>query len=283
MASRYALAAWPLAMPQFLEYFNHPNNFLQGGITASIQAGAFAGSLLTGAFLADRLGRKKTILLGSAIFTIGCAIAAGSNGVPALAAGRVINGLGNGCLAMMVLLYQSEIAPREIRGRIISFQQCFINLGILVAFWIQYGSSFIDGQAAWRLPMGLQMVATVALHVTIYFLPESPRWLVAKDRHEEALMVLAKLHAGGDTDDLYVQAELKEIIAKINLEKRHSAPSYFQLLFGGEWRRMWIGIGVVSSHTYLKKAEKFTNIPLSNFGNKSLASMGKHPVSRVFR
>lgn len=100
-------------MPQFLEYFNYPNNFRQGGITASIQAGSFAGSLLTGFFLADRLGRKKTILFGSALFTVGCAISCAANGVAALVAGRVINGLGNGCLAMMVPLYQSEIAPRE--------------------------------------------------------------------------------------------------------------------------------------------------------------------------
>jgi MFS family permease len=91
-----------LAMPQFLKYFNYPDNFRQGGITASIQAGAFAGSLLTGAFIADRFGRKKTLLFGSALFTVGCAIACASNGVAALVAGRVINGLGNGCLAMMV-------------------------------------------------------------------------------------------------------------------------------------------------------------------------------------
>jgi MFS family permease len=91
-----------LAMPQFLEYFNYPDNFRQGGITASIQAGAFGGSLLTGAFIADRFGRKKTILFGSALFTIGCAVACASNGIASLVAGRVINGLGNGCLAMMV-------------------------------------------------------------------------------------------------------------------------------------------------------------------------------------
>lgn len=121
-------------MPQFLNFFNQPSNFLQGGITASILAGAFVGSLLTGAFLADRLGRRYTILLGSAIFTIGCAISAAANNVEALIAGRVINGLGNGCLTMMVVLlqylspfvglfesdidvqvtmYQSEVAPRE--------------------------------------------------------------------------------------------------------------------------------------------------------------------------
>lgn len=89
-------------MPQFLAFFNQPSNFLQGGITASILAGAFAGSLLTGAFLADRLGRRYTILLGSAVFTIGCAISCAANNVEALVAGRVINGLGNGCLTMMV-------------------------------------------------------------------------------------------------------------------------------------------------------------------------------------
>lgn len=102
-----------LAMPQFLSYMNYPSNFLQGGITASIQAGAFAGSLLTGALLADRFGRKKTILIGSAIFTLGIIISTVANNVVALVAGRVINGLGNGCLAMMVPNYQSEISPRE--------------------------------------------------------------------------------------------------------------------------------------------------------------------------
>ncbi|BDD63934.1 hypothetical protein MAP00_008789 [Monascus purpureus] len=91
-----------LVMPQFLTYMNHPSNFLQGGITASIQAGAFAGSLLTGAFLADRFGRKKTILFGSAIFTLGIIISTVAQNVATLVAGRVINGLGNGCLAMMV-------------------------------------------------------------------------------------------------------------------------------------------------------------------------------------
>jgi len=95
-------------MPQFISYMNHPGDFLQGGITASIQAGSFAGSLLTGAFLADQLGRRKTILLGSLIFTIGVAISTAANNVISLVAGRVINGLGNGCLAMMVLLQKES-------------------------------------------------------------------------------------------------------------------------------------------------------------------------------
>lgn len=222
----------------------HPGNFTQGGITASIQAGAFAGSLLTGALLADRFGRKKTILVGSAIFTIGIAISCAANDVASLVAGRVINGLGNGCLAMMVPLYQSEISPHQIRGRIISVQQCFINLGILVAFWIQYGTSHLAGSAAWRIPIGLQMVPTIALHITMYFLPESPRWLIQNDRMEDATRALAKLHARGNTQDQYVQAEVAEIVSKLQWEKQHPPPTYLQMLFGGEARRTWLGIGV---------------------------------------
>lgn len=88
--------------------------------------------------------------------------------------------------------------------------------------------------------------ATLTLHFTMYFLPESPRWLVQQDRHEEAYLVLAKLHAGGNINDPQVQIELSEISAKIAFEKLEPTPSYFTLLFGSERRRMWIGIGVVS-------------------------------------
>lgn len=76
-------------------------------------------------------------------------------------------------------------------------------------------------------------------------MPESPRWLVQKDRQEEALQVLAQVHAGGDINDAYVQAELAEIVAKISFEKNHPPPSYFDMLIGTHRRRMWIGIGVV--------------------------------------
>lgn len=91
-------------MPQFLEFFDNPSNFLQGGITASLLAGSLAGSILTGRFLVDGIGRKRTLLLGSALFTLGCAVAAGAVNLPMLIAGRVINGLGNGCLTMTVRL-----------------------------------------------------------------------------------------------------------------------------------------------------------------------------------
>ena len=233
-----------LVETQFNNYFNQPSNALQGGITASIQAGAFAGSLLTGLFLADFLGRRRTIICGAALFTIGIAISCASPNVECLIAGRVINGLANGCCAMMVPLWQSEVTPKEIRGRVISLQQCVINFGILSSFLIQYGCSFLNSDAAWRLPIGIQMVPTSALFCVMIFLPESPRWLVKKGRNEDALRVLARVHANGDQDDEYVQAEYQEIREKFEWEQSLTKPSYFALLFSRKYaRRTYIGIG----------------------------------------
>lgn len=233
-----------LVETQFNNYFNHPSNGLQGGITASIQAGAFAGSLLTGLFLADRLGRKRTILVGAALFTVGIAITTASNNVACLIAGRLLNGLANGCCAMMVPLWQSEVTPKEIRGRIISLQQCVINFGILSSFLIQYGCSFINSNAAWRIPLGVQMVPTIALFCVMLFLPESPRWLIAQGRGAEALHVLAQVHANGDETDDYVLMEHAEIREKVEWERSVKKPSYFALLFSSKYaRRTYIGVG----------------------------------------
>lgn len=234
-----------LVEKQFNGYFHEPSNGLQGGITASIQAGAFAGSLLTGVFLADALGRRRTILCGAALFTMGIAISCASNNVECLIAGRLINGLANGCTAMMVPLWQSEVTPKEIRGRVISLQQCVINFGILSSFLIQYGCSFINSNAAWRTPLGIQMIPTSALFCVMWFLPESPRWLLSKDRNDDALQVIARVHADGNREDEYVRTEYAEIKDKIEWEQSVKKPSYFALLFSKKYaRRTYIGIGV---------------------------------------
>ena len=233
-----------LVMTQFISYFHDPSNGLQGGITASIQAGAFAGSLLTGLFLADWFGRRRTIMVGAAVFTIGIVISCSAVNVTQLIAGRVINGMANGCCAMMVPLWQSEVTPKEIRGRIISLQQCVINFGILSAFLIQYGCSFINSQAAWRLPLGLQMIPTIGLFVVMFFLPESPRWLMKKGQDADALATLARVHANGDEEDEYVLEEYAEIKEKVTWEAEVKKPSYFAILFSKKYaRRTWIGLG----------------------------------------
>lgn len=170
-------------------------------------------------------------------------------------------------LLSLAITITKKLFSSRIRGRIVSLQQCFINLGILSAFWIQYGASFLDGNASWRLALGLQMIPTVSLHLTMYFMPESPRWLAKRDEHEKALKALAKLHSNGDINDPFVQAELVEIEAKIQWERENPPPSYLEMLIGRDRRRTWLGIGVVRPNSYRRfKALALTHC--SNSGNK---------------
>jgi hypothetical protein len=85
------------------------------------------------------------------------------------------------------------------------------------------------------------------LHVTMWFMPESPRWLAERDDHDKALQTLARLHSNGDVNDTFVKSELAEIECKIEWERQHPPPTYVKMLFGQDRRRTWLGIGVVSS------------------------------------
>lgn len=116
------------------------------------------------------------------------------------------------------------------------------------------------------------MIPTVSLHLTMYFMPESPRWLAQRDEHEKALHALAKLHSNGDINDPFVQAELAEIEAKIQWERQHPPPSYIGMLVGRDRRRTWLGIGVVSAEITISISPLMY---FSNFGNKLPVSMCK--------
>jgi MFS family permease len=90
------------------------------------------------------------------------------------------------------------MSPPEVRGSLVALQQLAIVFGIMVSFWIDYGTNYIGGtgetqsEAAWRLPLALQIVPALILGVGTIFLPFSPRWLVSKGREEEALQVLSR-------------------------------------------------------------------------------------------
>jgi sugar porter (SP) family MFS transporter len=141
--------------------------------------------------------------------------------------------------------YTAEITPAEIRGRMTSTLNSGIGLGLLVAYWVQYGALNISGNAAWRLCFALQLIPGVVVGAIIFFRPESPRWLFRHDRSEEALQVLANLHANGNRDDAYVQSEYEEIRVVVAFERGVPPPSYFGLIFGKQYRRRTaLGMGL---------------------------------------
>lgn len=202
------------------------NSGTKGWLVAILELGAWVGVLLTG-YLADKLSRKYTIVLAVIIFCIGVVVQTAAFHPSSILGGRFITGLGVGSLSMAVPLYNAELAPPEVRGSLVALQQLAITFGIMVSFWIDYGTNFIGGsgatqrEAAWRVPLGLQLVPAIILGVGILFMPFSPRWLINQGRDDEALVVLSNARRLPPDSDL-VQIEYLEIKAQYLFEKEIS-------------------------------------------------------------
>lgn len=112
-----------------------------------------------------------------------------------------------------------------------------IAIGVLVAYWVQYGALNISGTASWRLCFALQLVPGFVIAYFTMARPESPRWLLQHGFEDKATHVLAQLHGNGDVNNPVVQAEVEEIKAVVGLESSPAAPSYLKLLFGRDYRR----------------------------------------------
>ncbi|KAH7155917.1 sugar transporter [Dactylonectria macrodidyma] len=203
---------------------------LQGWMVAVLTLGAMFGALVNGP-IADRLSRRWSILLANIIFLIGSIIQAASVNIPMMFVGRFIAGLSVGQLSMVVPLYLSELAPPNLRGSLVAMQQLGITVGIMVAFWLDYGTQHIggtgDGQSpvAWRFPLAFQCVPSMILAGGTFFLPYSPRWLVMKDREEEARATLIRIRRVPATDDR-IRLELLEIKAAALFDQETTAIMY---------------------------------------------------------
>jgi sugar porter (SP) family MFS transporter len=241
-----------LGMQSYLCYFNQgprgppfddspecsgPKSLVQGGITASMAAGSWAGSITSG-FISDWRGRKQAIMFGCIVWAIGSIISCASQNIGMLCAGRVINGFAVGIESAQVPVYIAEIAPPSKRGRLIAFQQWAITWGILIMYYISYGSSNIGEQnssgyntTSWRLPWGLQIIPGAILFGMMIFLPESPRWYARKDRWEECHGVLTLVHGKGDPNHPYVQLELQDIKDMCEFERNAVAETTYLDLF----------------------------------------------------
>jgi len=235
----------------YQNYFGHPAGYRQGGITCAMPAGSLVGALAS-SFIADKFSRRVAIQIASIIWIVGAILQTASNGIALLVVGRIVAGVCVGIASAIVPVYQAEIAPKEIRGRVVSLQQWAITWGILIQYFIQYGASFSDGgpkapnqgTAAFRIPWGIQMVPAFILFAGMFFMPYSPRWLASKDRWEEAIQVLAHLHGGGDVNDPKVLAEYQEIEEALRFEREEAVSSYKALVEPRMLKRVILGMSI---------------------------------------
>lgn len=180
--------------PQVVVDKAHPNHAtLQSFVVAIYEIGCLVGAL-SNLWVGDRLGRRKTIVLGGIIMIIGAILQTTSFSYAQLVVARIITGLGNGLNTSTVPAYHAECSPAHTRGSYIMLEGSLITFGIMISYWIDFALFWAKGSSAqWRVPIALQIIFAVVMIVGIMFLPESPRWLAGQGREKEALAVICAL------------------------------------------------------------------------------------------
>jgi MFS transporter, SP family, galactose:H+ symporter len=180
------------------------SGFEQGMVVSAVPVGAIFGAAVAGQ-AADKLGRRITIIASAVVFIIGALASAASPDLAVLVIARVLLGVAVGLASANAPVYISEVAPPDARGRLVSYFQLSVTVGILVAYLVGLAFSGIEG---WRWMLGLGAVPALALGIGMLEMPQSPRWLVMVGQDYAARKVLEKIRRD---DDEAITQELEEI------------------------------------------------------------------------
>ncbi|KAJ6187771.1 hypothetical protein N7519_002679 [Penicillium mononematosum] len=222
----------------FLRQFVSPNSSDAAvrGIISSYIGGAIVGSVLA-SYVSDYYGRRMVLFIGGLLAILGAGLQGGAVTIAMLIAGRCIAGLAVGQMSATIPVYCSEVAPPQIRGMLASMQQWMIGSGFVVAQWVGYGCTLRGGAFSWRFPLSFQAVPAIILVCGVWFLPESPRWLMEKGREGESRSVLARLHLNRSaTNNHLLEHELFQITESIASEKQSVIRSWRHLILSPRWR-----------------------------------------------
>ncbi|KAK6585709.1 hypothetical protein PZA11_002436 [Diplocarpon coronariae] len=233
----------------FNEYFpeTKDDSVYQGFVTAIYEVGCLLGAVFILAF-GDRTGRRRAMILGGIIMIIGVIIQVsaikGHHATAQFIIGRTITGFGNGINTSTIPTYQAECSRSTNRGLLICIEGGVIAFGTMIAYWIDYGASYGPDDLTWRFPIVFQVIFGFILIGGTCVLPESPRWLVTKDRHEDAIDVIAAL-SGLETTDTEVRFQHSLIVDSIKASGHAGSTVPFSaLLTGGKtqhFRRVLLG------------------------------------------
>ena len=204
---------------------------MQGTMTSIYNIGCFIGAMST-IITGDYFGRPRQIILGSTIIAIGAVIQTASYSVPQMMVGRIVAGLGTGMNTATAGVWQAETSKMRSRGKLVIIQMANCITGFSISNWLTLGFSFAPRDVSWRFPLAFQIFFTLCIYALCPFLPDSPRLLIRKGKHEEALEVIAALEGHGATPDSpSVKAQFS--IIKDILDREHmNTYSWWQLITG---------------------------------------------------
>ncbi|MCJ1286584.1 hypothetical protein MMC26_005930 [Xylographa opegraphella] len=213
------------------------NTLLQGGIIAIYYLGTLIGALAGGS-LGDRYGRIKTISIGACWGVFGACLQCSAQNHNWMIIARLINGFGTGILNAIVPVWATETAEHTSRGQFVTIEFTLNIFGVVVAYWLEFGCAYYgDGSGrygfVWRFPIAFQILPLLALAISVWFFPESPRYLVKVGRNEEARYILGRLRGETGEDVGRAEAEFQDIKNIAELERATSKNhSYIAMLFG---------------------------------------------------
>lgn len=218
----------------FIKNDFHLTTFLQEIVVSFLLIGAVIGATL-GGIPADRIGRRATIIMSAILFIVGAIGTALAPNVAWLLVGRIVVGIAVGVASFVTPLYISEVSPPQIRGALVSLNQLAITVGIVVSYLVDYALAGIEG---WRWMLGLAAVPAAILAVGMWFMPNSPRWLVSYNRTFQARIVLQRIRGTEDVDQ-----EIQDIHE--SLVEKHSK-NWSELLNPSIRPALIVGVGLAA-------------------------------------
>ena len=205
----------------------------QGWLVSSAIAGSVIGAAANG-YLADIYGRKKIIVATAVIFVVGSLFCAYAQTVNQLIFARIIIGVAVGMVSFAAPLYLSELSPQKIRGMLISLFQLAITAGILLSYLIN--RIFAGAELNWRWMLGSGIIPAAILLIGISFLSDTPRWLISKNREQEAKNIFEKIEPGSNAD-----AHIKEIKETISTPQKAAKTPWQKWMF----MPVFVGVGIM--------------------------------------
>ncbi|CAG9992928.1 unnamed protein product, partial [Clonostachys byssicola] len=268
-----------LAQPSFIEYFDMDKRSnaadISGAINGVFQAGGFFGALAC-ILIADKFGRRIAIFIASMLATLGGALQAGSVHIAMYLAMRVVSGLGVGALITMVPLYLAEVAAPEVRGRVVGTTGIMIGVGYSSASWMGFAFYFVNASnKQWRIPIALQCVPALVLAIGVWWLPESPRWLLLNDRADEAHRIFYQAQPAHNTHEVADNSEFELLQRQIMQEKTY--PTAFSDLFTNPGMRKRTLLGFLS----LFGSQAAGTQVINNYGSSLYAGLGYNTTNTL--
>ncbi|KAI0342860.1 general substrate transporter [Trametopsis cervina] len=253
-------------LPAWQDYFHHPNGKTLGLISAAQVIGSIVALPIT-PYISDNAGRRPTLFIGSIIMLTGAILQTVAQNIGTFIGARGLIGFGLTFGLNAAPLLITELAYPTQRGKLTSIYNSSWYMGSIVSAWACFGAfnGANDSGWSWRVPTAVQMLAPFFQMILIWFIPESPRFLVSQGRESEASRILARFHANGaDERDPLIMFEMAQIRHALKVEKEAARDTRWITLFStpGNRKRMriiialaifsqWSGNGLVSYYINL--------------------------------